>query len=551
MTAITGETGAGKTLIVEALKLLMGGRGEPAIVRPGAKEALVEARFDEEGAEILCSRTLPVGGRSRSYFGGEMATLSHLAEGAGSRIDLYAQHGSLALLKPATQRDALDAFATISHDKATRLRRDILAAQEELNSLSSGDQSLERELDFAKFQVSELEAAKLHDDREKDKLLQLIEAFSVAQETAEAIGDALEALGSDYDGQTYPDFGKEEARAGRATSGSRDGRSLLAKVLPKLRKFPQLAEATKAIETVLADMDEAVAILQGFLGLTETSPAEIDRAHQRLSQINEITRKYGGSIADANKELSRLRDRISEIEGSEAKVAELRSLIIGLLSELNDEEARIFRARQRAGGSFAQKVSDHLSEHALPHARFEVTIEARPSVLEGDKVTFGNDRVEFRFSANPGIEPAPIAGVASGGELSRAMLAIQLVNGMGPPTIVFDEVDAGVGGASALAIGRALKAASENRQVIVVTHLPQVAAFADHQVRVTKIAGKTETSTTVEHLGSEDRITEIARMLSGSPSSASARDHARELLDRCKSGSREYDQSLARVSVVP
>ena len=499
MTALTGETGAGKTLVVEAIELLVGGRADAVLVRPGAEEARVEGRFltPDGDDETVLARAVPRNGRSRAYVDGRLATATELAELGRNLVDLHGQHAHQSLLSARSQRAALDRFASVDLAPLTRARERLKAVEDALAALGGDTRARARELDLLRFQLSELEAARL-DDPEEDRALEAEEdalADAAAhRDSASAAYDALLGDGGALDavGQAM------EAVAGR-------------------RPFADVESRLRALQAELA---EAAADLRTSGEAVVDDPERLDRVRARRRLLRDLCRKYGERLSEVMAFESEARTRLAELESHGVRVAALEGERQVATQAVERAGAAVARARRKAAPELAARVQEHLRDLAMPSARLEVVVDGPGPA----------DDVELLLAANRGAPPLPLAKVASGGELARAMLAARLVLSDAPPTLVFDEVDAGVGGEAALAVGRALAELATGHQVLVVTHLPQVAACADHQVVVTKGERNGQTVASARAVEGPDRVVELSRMLSGQPSSGTAREHAEELL---------------------
>jgi DNA repair protein RecN (Recombination protein N) len=505
LTAITGETGAGKTLLVEAVELLVGGRADTTLVRDGAAEARVEGRFvDEAGREVVLARVVPLDGRSRAYIDGRLATVGELAEVGGRLVDLHGQHAHQSLLAPAIQRGALDRFVGSSATEplaAYRTARDELRGiASELEGLGGDERARARELDLLRFQIGEIEAAGL-DDAGEDIALEAEEAL-----LADAIAhrEALAAAYGAVEGPALDTVGAAAAAlAGRAP-------------------FADLAERLRGMQAELAELGRDLRVARDSV---DDDPQRLEEIRARRALLRELTRKYGETLSDVRTYADETRRRLTELESYEARAAELERSRDVSRQEAADAAASLSRARLAGAGSLAEAITPHLRDLAMPAATFGVVVEP------ADPTDDGADRVTFLISANPGEPPRPLGKVASGGELSRAMLAARVVLSEAPPTLVFDEVDAGIGGEAGAAVGRLLADLAGTHQVLVVTHLAQVAAYADAQVVVEKREQGKRTVASAETVTGEERVGELSRMLAGVGESAHARSHAAELLD--------------------
>ena len=525
MTAITGETGAGKTLVVEAIDLLVGGRADPGAVRAGAVEAVVEGRFvgdaDDgtgeggEPVERVVRRTVPAKGRSRAHIDGSMATAAELAELGRALVDLHGQHAHQSLLHPATQRAALDAFGGVDTSALVAARRRVVELDAVLAELGGDERARAREVDLLRHQVAELAAAAITDPDE--------DAALVAEEDRLGDAEASRAAAAAAYGALADDLGAADA-LGTAVAAVH-GRRPLAAVEERLRS---LAVEVADVASELRDLAETL----------EEDPARLAAIRERRQLLVDLRRKYGATLAEVVVFAAQAEDRLRHLEQLEIRAAGLDAERAEALAGVARAATRVRRQREAAAPALAREVQRRLGALAMGGARLTVDVAGD----DGGEIT-------FLLAANPGEPAAPLARAASGGELARAMLALRLVlSGVpagtapgGPepegdgrpgavPTLVFDEVDAGIGGEAALAVGRSLADLGRTHQVLVVTHLPQVAAFADQQVVVEKREIGGRTISTVAVAEGEGRVRELARMLSGHPDAGPARAHAEELL---------------------
>src|SRR5690606_32993541 len=503
MTVVTGETGAGKTMVVDAIELLVGGRADPMLVRTGAEEAWVEGRFVRPpGAdgdlpeEVVLARAIPRSGRSRAYVDGRLATVSELAAIGARLVDLHGQHAHQSLLHPAAQREALDRFAGVDLARLRAARVAVRDLLEELERLGGDERTRAREIDLLRYQVDEIEAAAIEGPDEDERLEAEEDQLADAAAHREAAAAAVTALSGDGGGAL-----DEAVSAGDALGVA-------------------LAAAGERRRAVAAEVADSAAEIRGAGEAIEDDPERLEAVRERRQLLRELRRKYGETLADVIAEGERLRARLAELEGYEKRAAELDAGLARARAEEAAAAAAVAAARRAAAPPPAARLQENLAELAMPKARVEVEVR-------GDDP---GDDVEILLAANPGAPPLPLAKVASGGELARTMLALRLVLTEAPPTLVLDEVDAGIGGQAAVAVGRALARLGRQHQVLVVTHLPQVAAYADAQVRVAKHTDDATTVSEVAVLDHEERVVELSRMLSGQPDSDAARRHAAELL---------------------
>ena len=507
MTVLTGETGAGKTMLVEALELLVGGRADPLLVRPGAEAAEVEGRFEMDGEEVVLARVVPADGRSRAYVDGRMATAGALAERGSHLVDLHGQHDHQSLLAPAVQREALDRFGGIDLTPVHEARARLGLVRQQLADLGGDAGARAREVDLLRYQVDELAAAHL-DDADEDERLDEQET-----ELADATAHRAAAWG-----------------AASALTGDGGVRDILSGALAALGGRTPFTAEVERLGAVVAEVDDLGSALQHRGDLIEEDPERLDALRERRQLLADLRRKYGtattdsgagsGTLADVLAYRDHVAARLDALERHEETAATLEKAEREAAADLGAAEEQVARARRKAAPDLARRVQGHLPELAMGGSTVAVEVE-------GDGPA---DEVRFLLAANPGSPPRPLARVASGGELARTMLALRLVLTAAPPTLVFDEVDAGIGGEAAISVGRALARLGRRHQVLVVTHLPQVAAFADAQVTVTKTTGRDRTVARARHLEPDERIVELSRMLSGTPESTTAREHAAELL---------------------
>jgi len=509
MTALTGETGAGKTLVVDAIDLLVGARADPAVVRPGAVEARVEGRFTYEGPdgehEVVLSRAIPANGRSRAYVDGRPVTVAELAERGGALVELHGQHAHQSLLSPAVQRASLDRFAGVDLAALLAARSRVREIEALLAALGGDERARAREIDILRFQVDELAAAGLHDDDEDLSLEREESMLSGAVGHLEAAGVALAALGEEGAGEPI----------GRAISA--------------LVGHPPFSDLEARLRASAAELDEVARDLRAAAEGIQDDPERLQVLRERRQLLRDLRRKYGDSIAEVREFERQAAARLGELEQHDRRAGQLEDERAQAMAEVASAAAVVAAARGAAAPDLASAVASHLGQLALGRARVEVSVGGEDPC----------DDVQILLAANPGLPALPLSKVASGGELARTMLALRMVLTAGPPTLVFDEVDAGIGGEAAVAVGRALSSLAGDRQVLVVTHLPQVAAFADAHVRVSKQTGEDRTVAEVEVLDDQGRVAELSRMLSGQPESTTARDHASELLATASQARRE------------
>ncbi|MGW0558609.1 DNA repair protein RecN [Streptomyces sp. NPDC002926] len=551
-TAVTGETGAGKTMVVTSLGLLLGGRADPALVRIGAKSAVVEGRIsvsadgpaavraEEAGAELedgtlLISRTVSAEGRSRAHLGGRSVPVGVLGELADELVAVHGQTDQQGLLRPARQREALDRYAggavTGPHAKYAAAYRRLRAVSVELEELTTRARERAQEADLLRFGLNEI--ARVEPRAAEDvELAAEAERLGHAEALASAAALAHGALAGNPEDPEGVDAATLVAGAGRALDAVRAHDPALA----------GLADRMGEISILLGDVAGELA---GYADNLEADPLRLAAVEERRAALTGLTRKYGGAgegIAAVLAWAEEGAGRLTELDGDDDRIGELAVERDALRGELSGLAQALTDARTEAAARFADAVTAELASLAMPHARVSFDIRQTESADEASGVEVGGravvygpsgvDEVELLLAPHPGAPPRPIAKGASGGELSRVMLAVEVVfAGTDPvPTYLFDEVDAGVGGKAAVEIGRRLAKLAKSAQVVVVTHLPQVAAFADRQLLVEKTNDGTVTRSGVTVLEGEDRVRELSRMLAGQEDSETARAHAEELL---------------------
>jgi DNA repair protein RecN (Recombination protein N) len=506
LTALTGETGAGKTMLVEAIELLVGGRADASVVRHGASEARVEGRFvGPDGTERILGRVIPADGRSRAYVDGRPSTVASLAEVAGDMVDLHGQHAHQSLLSVATQRAALDQYGCVDLGPLRETRARLTEIDAGLAALGGDERLRAREIDLLRFQVDELDAAGI-DDPDEDRILDAEESV-----LADAVAHR-EAGTAAYAEMTGEDGARESV--GRALAAL-DGR----------RPFQEISNR---LHEVLAELDDLSASARDLTDGIDESPARLDVVRERRQLLADLRRKYGDDLATVMAYHAETEDRLRELESYDQRAAELDVERTTALAAERMAAKRVGAARRKAAKPLGAAVQQRLRSLAMAHADVAVEVGEHADDHPGD-------RVQFLLAANPGAPLLPLSRVASGGELARSMLALRLVLSdaggadSATDTLVFDEVDAGIGGEAAQAVGDALSGLGRHHQVLVVTHLAQVAAAADTQVSVSKEIRKGATFASARTIEGKERVEEIARMLSGS-ASKQALNHAKELL---------------------
>ncbi|MGH9097007.1 MAG: DNA repair protein RecN, partial [Acidimicrobiales bacterium] len=461
MTALTGETGAGKTLLIEALSLLLGGRADPALVRAGSDDATVEGRFgpeagaahppeaslfdddDPDGGEIILSRTVIAGGRSKAWINGRMAPVATLTTTGSALVELHGQHQHRSLVHTAAQRQALDEYGGIDVSELTGARSRLRGLTDESASLGGEVEHRMREMDVLRYQIEEIESARIEDENEDSRLELEEDRLAEAAAHREAAAAAMEAVSEATTGSALDRLGE--------ASGALAGR-------------PPLADLDGRVRGAMAELSDLASELRSVVDTWEDDPERLEEIRSRRHQLRDLQRKYGSTLGQVVTFADAARKQLADIETREARARQLDAEIAVADDQLRVEEDRVAESRRAVAPSLAAEIQSTLRTLAMPSARFEVAVE-------GDGPA---DQVGFLLGANPGEPLLPLSKVASGGELARTMLAVRLALTDAPGVLVFDEVDAGVGGSAATAVGAALAALGQRSQVLVVTHLAQV-----------------------------------------------------------------------------
>lgn len=504
-SVFTGETGAGKTMLVEAINLVCGRRAETSVIRDGADEAHVEARFIDTNSdgveeEIILSRSIHREGRSRAYINGRMATVSALSEMGERLVDIHGQHGHQKLLTAAAQREALDRFGNIDLSPLIQAREAVTQIDAMLAALGGDEKSRAREIDLLSFQCDEIESAHILGPNEDSELSQEEDVLSDVVRYQEALQRASSLLSAD---------GGAVENVGQA--------------LRSLSGIVSLVDLHHRLESLVAEVSDVAQAVRLAAENVEENPQRLEEIRVRRQLLRDLMRKYGDTLADVQAFGVETRARLNELTGYAERVAQLESEKAQALKKLRAAQLQVGSARRAVAGDLARRVEERLRTLALPHAEVRVSVGDAESDLSGESVV-------FLLAANPGSAPQPLTKVASGGELARVMLALRLVLTSEPATMVFDEVDAGIGGAAAVAVASSLRELGRHHQVFAVTHLAQVAASAHHQISVSKKVKSGKTFGSAIAISPNERVSEIARMLSGGIADDSALAHAGDLL---------------------
>jgi len=545
LTVLTGETGAGKTMVVTGLRLLTGGRADASRVRTGSDGAVVEGAFStgglpedavgavrdiataagadaDENGEYLVSRSVKASGRSSAHLGGRKVPAATLGELASHLLTIHGQNDQLRLMAPEQQMSALDRFDPAIAAKLRRYREaytDWRAAAKDLKERTEKRLELAQEVDRLQFALEEIDAVSPQAGEDDELVatinrLQDVDALREAAETALVAIDGADAVGG---------VGGEEEPASDLI-----GRAQQALEAASDQDLRDLGARLGEVAGVLSDVS---AELGSYTGSLPSDPEELERLLQRQQEIKALTRKYAPDAAGVVAWRDKAQARLAKIDTSEGAVEKLKAKVAELEREMQRRAAELTKARQKAAERLGAAVTEELHGLAMLKAQLRVQVSQAPYGRDGA------DAVEILLAPNTALEPKPLATSASGGELSRVMLALEVIlsESSSGATLVFDEVDAGVGGRAAVEIGRRLARLAHSNQVIVVTHLPQVAAYADTHLHVSKDVGDQAVTSGVAALQPEERIEELARMMAGMDDSDTGRAHAAELFERAQS----------------
>lgn len=525
---LTGETGAGKSILIDAITAALGARAGAELVRRGAERASVEAVFEvshyalpglQEWAEdglVILAREISASGRSTFRINGRMCTASTVREVAADLIDIHGQHDHQSLLSAERHVDFLDAWAGREvaglRRKAQELYSELRSTRRDLDSLLTGERERAQQLDLYQFQVEEIDAARLHVGEEEELL---------ADRTRLANAERLFASGS----------AAKEALAGGDVSAA-DLLTAAARELEALRALDdQISPICELLETAVAAAQDASSELRSYLDGIEFNPERLEQVQERLDLLRSLKRKYGDTIEEILAYRDATATKLDDLSHGEERQAKLEAQFSRLATELDREARALYEARSTAAERFQREIMAHLADLNMVSTRFAVQLDAPAPATEawdrGLSAILG--RAEFLISANPGEPLRPLARIASGGEMSRVMLAMKTaMAGSHPMALIFDEIDTGVGGKTAEALGAKMAELSRSNQVLCITHLPQIASMAVRHVQVQKRVVADRTIVEVHPLDGEARVGELARMLGGSE--ATAAQHARELL---------------------
>ncbi|OGQ33317.1 MAG: DNA repair protein RecN [Deltaproteobacteria bacterium RIFCSPHIGHO2_12_FULL_43_9] len=538
LNIVTGETGAGKSIIVGAFALLLGRRSQGDLVKPGTEEAVLEAlfrvaeypevksRLAESGFngsdELLIRRTINVSGKSKIFINGQIATLNLLENITEPLVEICSQHENLRLLKSSHQMEIIDRFGKLERE-CSEVEEVYLRVTNLIDKYKEHIEkgiSQERE-ELLRFQIKDIESAELILGEDEDLNIEC-QRLTHAEKFRESLGIALHTLDEDDDAVLR--------KVG-----------LIKESLMKLSQIdPIFSDASERVEKCRIELEDIAFTLSKSGERFDLSPDRLEFLNSRIAKINALKRKYGASIEEVLEKLEGLNQELHSIEHFEEVGSELKNKILLEEKNYNVASEKLSSGRRRVGSRLSKQVEQILSSLGMPKVEYKIDMIKRPldeglaQILEG-KLFLGPkgfDKAEMLFTSNPGIEPRPLAKVASGGELSRITLAIKkiIAESGGTSVYLFDEVDTGIGGAVAEVVGRNLKDVSRYNQVICITHLPQVAAYADNHFIVSKESKNNVTYASISHLNEKERVDEIARMLGGLKITATTTKHASEML---------------------
>lgn len=516
LNILTGETGAGKTLVLEGMNLLIGKRADTMLIGRGDKEALVEAAVETTEGEHVLGRTVSVDGKNKCQIDGRLATVAMIAEMMDKVVDFHGQHEHQALLKPPNHIAYLDEFAgdrlaLVKQGYKTLYER-CLTLKKMLEDLKMSEEQRAAKIDLLRFQIDEVEKAELKEDEDQTLEKERLKVQNV-ERLKQALFEAKIALAGDD---------SEEL-------GSLDGLRVAAESLKRLHGVDdQIAEVGEKLEETLFAAHEVNSQIKEYLEEIEFDSARLTEIEDRLHEIKTLKKKYGGSIEEALRYKDQAKDELDVLLASDTKIDQIERDLKQNEAEIADSGGKLSAIRRDSAAELETSVEKELKDTGLKDCGFTVICEQ-----EEDYKVNGKDKVEFLISPNAGESPKPLAKIASGGEASRIMLALKiaLTKADPVPILIFDEIDSGVGGKTAAKVGAKLSYLSRDHQVIAITHLPQIAAFADSHYQVSKAKKGERTLTFVKRLDKTGRLKELTRMLSGIDVSDITRSHASELLE--------------------
>jgi DNA repair protein RecN (Recombination protein N) len=583
LNLISGETGAGKSMLIDAMLLVCGGRASADLIRTGSEHASVDAvfalphgsqaaallrdaGFDSGDGQVVVSREINLSGRNISRINGRPAPVAVVRELASHLVDIHGQHEHQSLLHPAKHRELLDSYGGSPHlalvDKVRALFGRLRELRGQLADVAGNARDRAQRQDLLRFQLMEIESARLQageDEQLRTERGLLINAERLAAAADAAYAALYESAASDAGGYGQAVRGGRSGGGGGAAVGGPSARDAMGVALGELESAstidPRLDPQTETLRTLLYSLDDLSGELRRYRESLEFDPGRLDEIQARLELLANLRRKYADTITGVIAYGEDIRSQLARLADSEETAAQLETEIAKVVEAFGEAAAALSLARGELAAALETQVASELAGLGMPKAEFRVQLEQRPLsdgiVVNGQAVAYGSwgaDEVEFMLSPNPGEPPRRLARAASGGELSRIMLALKTVLARADqiPAMIFDEVDSGVGGRTANAVGLRLAALGHSHQVLCVTHLPQIAAYADHHYVVVKESSEQSTRTIVREVCDDERLDELARMLGADSGAPAALEHARELLRRSARATSDLSDLIER-----
>lgn len=543
LNVLSGETGAGKSIIINAVNLILGDRAQHDLIRTGAEEAVVEAMFslpeknpiheilEEKGIEgfkdnLIIKRVISRGGKNRIYINGSLSNLTNLSEVGEELINISGQHEHQTLLRPERHIDIIDSFGGTYPQRieVSKMIKRISELTEKLKSLQINEEDKAKKEDFLRFQINEIEQAKLkpNDDEELKTEMSILSNSEKLFKKSEEASSLL-----------YSMEGSASEKIGSALQMVKDISAI----------DPELKHLMESLDSALYAAEDAGKDLEGYASRVSFDPERLNEIQEKLRLIGSLKKKYGATVSDILSFAEKAKEELSGMERNEERIGELEGEINSLKEKTLEMVLSLSQARKKASDLFSSSIENEVSSLGMGGTNFIVDIKRTEAGPEDDinlggflTTPKGIDKIEFLISPNVGEEPRPLARIASGGELSRIMLVMKkiLAQTQVIPTLIFDEVDSGIGGGIAQVVGKKLKDVSAHQQVICITHLPQIAGYGDTHYSVVKETRSDRAVTRVERLSQDERIMEIARMLGGEKITDTTLRHAREMIESSK-----------------
>lgn len=521
LTVLSGETGAGKSIVIDALDFASGGRSDRSMLRTGEEEAVVSVLFDtrdpQDGGELAVIRGLRDNSRSYAKINGRLATVSELRELTEPLLAIHSQSDQQSIFRESVHRTLLDAFGgePVRREFTAyfSLYGEFLSADKRLEELFQNPETRQRRRGILAFQAEEIENARLAADEEK-KLLKTIRTMTAARDIAQYVGQAVNELGGDDTHSIRERWGRVAANLSAAAKYSSHMQEILCRV-----------------ETLRSDMSEVIYDLERVYDKLDLHPDELERANQRLSLIRRLQEKYGDSTESVIAYGRKAREELDRLDRTEEELAQLTKKKDDLIRALRKAAGRLSDARTGAAVKLSGKINEELRDLNMKNAHFDVVIDA--AKIDDEHVPSDPQQIRFTIAPNPGEPSMPLISIVSGGEASRVLLAVKTVLASidGVSTLIFDEIDTGISGKTTTMIAAKLKAISRHRQVICVTHSAQIAAAADHHLLIGKQIEGGRTRTYIRRIDGEERVSEVARLLSGNPEDSASRVLAAQLIE--------------------